>query len=73
VSDSDDAATDAVRHRLNAAGIVISDEELDVAIDLYRFYRDHMHLLYDGPEVRYSEPALVFRAAPPLEDWRTPT
>jgi hypothetical protein len=69
MSDADDGAVEAVRCRLDAAGIDVSDEELAVAADVYRFYRKHLHLLYEPPEVRYSEPALVFRAAPPLSDW----
>jgi hypothetical protein len=69
MSDSNDRAADAARSRLDAAGIDVTDEELAVAADVYRFYRSHVHLLYEAPEVRYSEPALMFRAAPPLDDW----
>jgi hypothetical protein len=70
MSDAHEGTTDVVRRRLEAAGIRVSGEELDVATDLYRFYKEQVQRLYDAPGVRYSEPALVFRAAPPLDDWK---
>jgi hypothetical protein len=69
MSELNDGAADAARSRLDAAGIDIGDEELAVAAEVYRFYRGHVHLLYEAPDLRYAEPALVFRAAPPLDDW----
>ncbi len=64
-----DRATEEVCGRLRAAGIAVSDEELAAATGLYRFYQAGLHLLYEPPEVRYAEPAVVFRAAPPFVEW----
>jgi hypothetical protein len=69
MSDEDDRAVDAVQRRLEAAGISVSDEELAVAVGVYRFFQAGMRLLYNLPEVRYAEPAVVFRPDPPLDDW----
>lgn len=65
----DDEATLAVRSRLRAAGITVSDDELIAIVETYRFLQAGLPSLYRLPEVRYAEPALTFRADPPTGSW----
>jgi hypothetical protein len=65
----DDGATAAVRSRLRAARITVSDDELEATVETYRFLQAGLRSLYDATGVRYAEPALVFRAAPTTVVW----
>ena len=56
-----DATATTVRSLLGAAGLTVSDEELELFVKIYpdlRIAADAMYL----PEVRYAEPALNFDA-----------
>jgi hypothetical protein len=61
-----------VRMLLEAAGLTASEQELAMLATGYAAQRAGIELLYDLPDARYEDHALVFFAEPSLADWRSP-
>lgn len=55
--------------KLAAAGVDPSDDERAALVELYATVKPGVEALYALRGVRYESPALVFQAAPKLDDW----
>jgi hypothetical protein len=65
----DSADGDAVRNRLEAAGLRVPESEVALIAEQVAALRPHVDAMYRVSETRYEEPALVFRADAPSEGW----
>ncbi len=61
---------DATEAMLAATGLEPSPEDREALGRLYDRIKPGVEAMYDLPEARYEVPALGFRAAPKLDDWR---
>lgn len=56
---------------LAATGITVSEDERELLVQTFALYRSGIAALHAVEEARYEAPALVFQAAPKLDEWRT--
>lgn len=59
-----DAGTEVtVRNLLSAAGMSLPDEKVELYVRIYPRLRAAADALFDIPEVRYEQPAVIYPAA----------